>query len=205
MAIPTMDEVKATLEPYHHDIRRVIAEAWAEWRQVETLRADQGYGTIAYNRTIANFIFDGIARRAIPHFGALNTVRVEIESQTFKLYVKDLLIRFKKGGQDRLGQNIPTFAALLFEDAEGQLPGFPPHTCKIEIIWLPNEIWTDVDRVLIVARDGDYLIWEYDIERASGTGGVVIPFPSAPDRGPPPDAGDLVKPKAKPVDKPKKQ
>jgi hypothetical protein len=204
MAIPTMDEARAVLGPYHRDLRRVIEEAWAEWIEVEGFRAERGHGPIGYTRTICNYIFDGIARRAIPYFGAMDSVRVENDPQTFKLFIKNVVLRFKKGGDDKLGQNVPTLAALLFEDAECGLPGFPPDTAKIEMIWLPNEIWTGLDRVLVVARDGDRLIWEYDIEPESGTA-VVIQFPTPPDRGPEPDAGDLVKPKAQPADKPQEQ
>jgi hypothetical protein len=204
MAIPTLEDAKATLAPYHREIRRVVEEAWAEWREVEDFRAESGHGAIGYTRTICNYIFDAIARRAIPSFGVMDAVRVDIEAQTFKLYIKGIVLRFKKGGDDKLGQNIPTLAALLFEDAGGLLPGPMPGAGKVEVIWLPNAIWTALDRVLVIARDGDRLIWEYDIEPEAGTG-VVIQFPTPPDRGPEPDAGDLVKPKAKPTDKPQEQ
>jgi hypothetical protein len=155
----------------------------------------------SYPRTIANYVFDAVARRAILHFGSLDAVRVEIEAQTFKLYIKNVLLRYKKGGDDKLGQNVPTMATLLFEDADASLPGFPPDTAKIEVIWLPNEIWTGLEQVLVVARDGEHLIWEYEIKPPES--GVIIPF--TPPTKPEPDAGDLVKAKVPPANQPEEQ
>ncbi len=155
-----------------------------------------------YDRTRSNDMFDAIARRAIFRLAAESGIRVEIEAQTFKFYVKAIAARFKKGGEDKLGCNIPTQAAMAFMEADGVLPGLPPETGKVEIIWLPNEIWTQIDRVLVIARDGDHLIWEYEIEAAAGAAIIPLPMATLPE---PPDFDDLVKPKPKPVDKPKKQ
>lgn len=206
MTVPTKSEAKSALAPYHDLIREVVEAAWAEWRELQALRVDKGMAPILYTRTISNYVFDAIARRAIPRFAAQAKVHVEVEAQTFKLFVNGLLVRFKKGGHDKLGCSIPTLAAQLFEDADAQLPGFPPETGKVEIIWLPNSIWTQLDRVLVVARDGDRLLWEYEIESASGAGsGDVIPFPTPTDGAAGPSSEDLVKPKGTPVDKPDAQ
>jgi hypothetical protein len=84
------------------------------------------------------------------------------------------------------------------------LPGLPPETAKIEIIWRPNEIWTQLAGVFVVARDGDRLLWEYEIEEA-GESGVVVDMPTTLPKSPEPDGGDLVKPKPKPIDKPEER
>lgn len=198
----TQDDVKGILEPYHDMIRQVIDESWDEWRDVHQLRLDAGYPSLLYRRTVSNYVFDAIARRAIPAFAAMPLVNVKIESQTFKLQFRGLCARFKKGGIDNLGCNWPTQAVMAFIDADGMLPDMPPETAKVEFIWQPNEIWTQIDRVLVVARDGDDLIWEYPIDRRSAAGKLFV----VPTRTPPPDPDgqDLVKPKAIPDEKPDK-
>ena len=141
-----------------------------------------GEGSAAYPRTISNYIFDAIARRAILDFAAEPKVRVEVDAQTFKLHFRGLSARFKKGGDDKLGSNHHTAASLLFVEADGVLPGLGPETGKVEFIWLPNEIWTDLDRILVVARDGDRLIWDYEIERARPSAEIAtLPTPAAPE------------------------
>jgi hypothetical protein len=200
----TQAEVSAVLAPYHSLIREVVDEAWAEWASIQSFRSDSRLPPVLYTRTICNLVFDGIARRGILRFGALDSVRVEIEPQTFKLHFRGVTARFKKGGDDKLGRNVTTQAVLAFIEADGILPGLPPETAKVEFVWLPNEIWTAVDRVLVVARDGDRLIWEYDIERG-GPKAQVVELPLKPLASGSPAAPPLIAPKpiAKPDDKSK--
>ena len=206
MAIPTKDEARNTFGPYHPLIWQIVQEAWAEWRQIQTLRADNGLAPLLYPRSISNYVFDAIARRAIPAFGAEERVNLLIEAQTFKICVGGIVARFKKGGDDKLGSSIPTLTAMAFMEADAMLPlpGISPDTAKVEIIWLPNTIWTQVEQILVIARDGDQLIWEYEIDDP-GLGNVVSlpPTPLAPE--PPENGDDLIRPKARPDALPKKQ
>jgi hypothetical protein len=80
-----------------------------------------------------------------------------IEAQTFKVLVGGVILRFKKGGDDKLGCNIPTQAALAFMEADGVLPGMPPECGKVEVIWRSNEIGTALECVLVraIALDGN--------------------------------------------------
>lgn len=203
MAIPTRAYARETFSPYHGLIWRLIQESWDEWRLLQRLRADHEMPPLLYRRTIANYMFDAIARRAIPAFGAEERVLLDVDSQTFKIFVGGIVARFKKGGDDKLGSSIPTQTALAFMEADGVLPGMPREAAKVEIIWLPNEIWTQIEQILVVARDGDELIWEYEIEAADSADIVPLPIALAP-KGPE-GADDLVKPKVTPGIIPKKQ
>ena len=201
MTIATEVEVRTALAPYHGIIRKVVDDAWSEWRAVEAFRQESQFGAVSYHRTIANYMFDAMARRATRAFAAVDGVHIRPEAQTVKFIAGgEVLFRFKKGDCANLGCNIPTLANLMFIDADAEIPGLPPETAKAEIIWQPNEIWTQIERVLVVARDGDRLLWEYEIDRA-GDGAMVIPFPTpvAPDPGHV-DETPLIKPK--PVWKP---
>src|SRR5205809_852376 len=129
MPYPVKEDVQDVLRPYHRRIRRVVDRAWAEWRAVATFRTEQSFGPIMYSRTIANYIFDAIARIAIAEFADDASVHLDIEAQTIKFFFKgEVFARFKKGDDSRLGQNIPTQAVLAFTAVDGMFPGLPPET-----------------------------------------------------------------------------
>ncbi|MFI5014865.1 MAG: hypothetical protein ACHQAY_21220 [Hyphomicrobiales bacterium] len=199
--MPDKDKVRSVLEPYHPRIRSVVERAWAEWRAVSAFRTKSKFSPLMYPRTVANYVFDAIARYAIAEFASDDRVHVRVEPQTVKFFFGgSVLGRFKKGDENKLGSNIETQAVIAFIEADGVLPGLPSETAKVEFIWLPNEIQTQIDKVLVVARDGDHLEWEYEIEPASGA--EIIPLPTQP-RPPtlPPDGHVFIKPK---VTEPKK-
>jgi hypothetical protein len=101
----------------------VVERAWDEWRRIAAFMVDQRIGPVLYSRTIANFVFDAIARNAIAEFGSDDSVHVKIEAQTVKFVFKGaVLARFKKGDENKLGQNVPTQAAIDFIDAQGIFP-----------------------------------------------------------------------------------
>jgi hypothetical protein len=198
MPYPVKTEVQDTLAPYHRRIRRVVERAWAEWRAVAAFRADQKFGPLMYSRTVANYVFDAIARIAVIEFADDASVHLEIETQTIKFFFKGTVFaRFKKGDDSKLGQNVPTQAALAFVAADGIFPGLPPETSKVEFIWLANDIHTRLEHVLVVARDGDRLLWDYEIEpgEPAAGAGTVVPFPQPPVPPAPPQNEGLVKPK----------
>ena len=161
-----LDEVRKVLDPHHARIATVIHEAFAEWRSIENFRISSGHGPTLYDRTKSNDVFDAIARRAIPRFGVEERVSVDVDAQTFRLRFNGLVLRIKKGDDDGLGQNWPTQKVLAFIEADGVLPGLPPETAKIEVVWKPNEIWTAVENIYVTARDGDIVLWKYEIRQA---------------------------------------
>ncbi|MBA2589540.1 MAG: hypothetical protein H0U98_13070 [Alphaproteobacteria bacterium] len=192
MPVPAMSDIKAALTSYHPMFRSIVDDAWAEWCAVKKFREEKGFGPVLYTRTISNYMFDAIARRAVPRLGAEASIMVVADAQTFKAHINGVLVRMKKGGDDNLGCNHPTQAALAFEEGDLKFPGFPPQTPKVELIWVPNDIWTQIGQLLVVARDGDKLVWQYEIPAADGA--VVAPLPTkAPD--PEGTGSDLVKPK----------
>lgn len=192
MPVPAKSDIEAALSAYHPLLRSIFDDAWAEWCAVKKFREKSDFGPVVYSRTISNYMFDAIARRAVPRLSEEASVMVVAGAQTFKAHINGVLVRMKKGGKDKLGSNQPTFAALAFEDADQCFPGFPPETPKVELIWVPNDIWTQIGQLLVVARDGDKLKWKYEIPAAIGA--AVVPLPATP---PAPDGieSDLVKPK----------
>lgn len=181
MPVPVKEDVQAVLSAYHDRIRSVVERAWAEWRAVAAFRAESHFDPVMYSRTIANYVFDAIARMAIAEFAGESSVHIKVEAQTVKFFFKGgVFARFKKGDDHKLGRNHPTQAVLAFVDADESLPGMPPETAKIEFIWLPNDIQTRLEHVLVVARDGDRLLWDYEIEAGAGQADGVVPLPISP-------------------------
>jgi hypothetical protein len=84
MATATKDEAREALSPYHGLICRVILEAWDEWRLVHAFRVKAGMAPVLYSRTISNYVFDAIARRAIPALGSVDKINVDWDTQTFR-------------------------------------------------------------------------------------------------------------------------
>lgn len=171
--ISTREEAQQIWEPHFHRIAAVIEAAWSEWKAVRSWRGEQGMNAIFYKRTVSNYIFDSIAREAHKEFAFDDAFFVDRQPQTFKLIHRAQVARFKKGSVGLLGSNIPTQMALAFMEAEGTLPGLPPETAKVEIIWKANELFTDLESIHLVARDGDDLVWEITIPRS---GADVVPI-----------------------------
>ena len=193
-----MDGVQRVLGAYHHRIRSVVEKAWAEWRIVSAMRMEASLPPLLYSRTVANNIFDAIARIAVQEFAGDASVHLKIESQTVKFYFKDgVLARFKKADENKLGRNIPTQSALDFANPHCLFQDLPHSTAKIEIVWVANELQTDLEHVLVVARDGARLLWSYEILPGEAGSGTIVPFPTLP-LGPQddPDGDDLIRPKA---------
>jgi hypothetical protein len=185
-------EVTEALAPYHGRIMQAVVAGFKEWLVVADVRSKQGFSPILYPRTVTNYVFDAIARNARSMFGLDTTVRVFDESQTVKFCFNDKVIgRFKKGDEDNLGKNITTQAVLDFVGAQQVLPGLPPEAAKVEFLWAANDIGTYVERVMVVARDGDSLLWSYEIDVAADDTSVVhLHAPDGPDSSSP-----LIKPK----------
>ena len=160
----TKDETLAVTSQFHDLIYTIVREAWDEWLAVKAFRAKENFGPVLYNRVIANYVFDAIARRAIPAFHGKQNVSIKNEAQTFKLLFGGLCVRFKKGDENNLAMNVPTFAALAFENANLNIPGLPAETAKLDVIWRPNDLWTDLDKVILVSRDGDEIVWDEEIQ-----------------------------------------
>ncbi len=183
-------EVKDVLTDYHDRIVAVLRKAFDEWVETQNFRADRGFGPLLYPRTVANLIFDAIARYAKAEFQGIPGVRVIDEPQTIKVCFKEIVIaRFKKGDDSSLGRNIETQAVLDFINPQRSLPNFPPEAAKVEFLYLPDELGVDVGKLLVVARDYNRPIWAYELNPSIGGATVIrLPLgaPAEQDVGEPP-------------------
>lgn len=195
----TKEETIEITSPFHDLFYAIIQESWDEWLAVKEFRATKNFGPTMYKRTITNYVFDAIARRAIPAFQGKSNVSIKNESQTFKLLFGGVCARFKKGDENNLSMNVPTFAAIAFENANEVIPGLPPEITKVDVIWRPNELWTEIEQVLLVSRNGDEIVWDYQIETpAAKMDGSIFKFDSVEND----DLVEqkLIKPKVVPIE-----
>jgi len=177
----TEDQVREILSPYHGMISNVIADGFAEWRAVSDFRAASGFAPQLYSRSVSNYVFDAIARQARSRFALERKVKVVDETQTVKFIFDGSVIgRFKKANDDNLGRNIPTQAFLDFADPQQSLPGFPPHAAKVEFTWTVDDLGTSIDHVMVSARDGDRLLWCYEIDDTGESSAGIFTLPIKP-------------------------
>lgn len=183
MSSMTRDEVRAALAPYHKQLHQVVDDGFQEWVTVSGFRLANGFSPVLYSRTVANYVFDAIARNARSVFGRDRTVRIHQEAQTIKfIFSGKIIARFKKGDEDHLGKNILTQAVMDYLDPQQTLPGFPPEAAKVEIAWKANDIGTGIEDVFVIARDGNTLLWSYSViaDADEGNDPTVLPFPIGP-------------------------
>lgn len=194
MTQPEEHRVRKTLEPHHSKLREAVALGYQEWQEVQGFRAKKGFGTVLYPRTAANDIFDAVVRNAIKIFADEPEVRIIEETQTVKFcFSEEVLLRFKKGDESNLGRNLKTQAVLDFVSAQGTLPGLPPAAAKVELLYSATEIGDDIETVLVVSRDGDQLLWHYELDETVDETSVVPLFSAAPNDDT--DNDELVKPR----------
>lgn len=173
------DVVRGVLAPYETKLFQAIHGAWDDWKALGL-----GGRLLFPGRTRACLVHDFIVQRAIIAFTGDPAVRTLRRDETAKfLFAGKVVLRFKKADDNGLGSNIETEATLDFIDQQQELPGIP-NVHKIEAVYILNKLRTQIERVVVVARDGDVRLWSYVI--APTTTAEIVPMPVAkpqPERG----------------------
>jgi hypothetical protein len=188
------DDVRAILPPIRAaKIYRAFDMAWADWVQ------DQARYP-RWPRTRACMLFERLTIHLQNLFIDDPGMHFTFHDETVKIIVdQKLMIRCKKADGRGLGHNVPTDANDLFCD-QGTLAFAAPFD-KIEIVYVVNNLGTEISKVLVQARDGETRLWAYEIDdTVLATTAPVTPLP-APAPSVVPDAADLVQPRTKPVSK----
>jgi len=56
-----------------------------------------------------------------------------------------------------------TQAGRAFTDLQLAIPGFP-NAQKVDIVYVLNDLQTEIDRIAVTARNNNARLWSYDIE-----------------------------------------
>jgi hypothetical protein len=162
--------VQSVLRSYEDAIFKAVHGAWSDWRELPL-----GGRLLFPGRTRACLVHDFMVQRAIAAWTGDSAVRVIRRDETAKFVVAgQVLLRFKKADDRGLGSNIPTQAALDFAEQQHELPGIP-NVHKIEVVYALNRLQTQIDRVVVVARDGDAVIWDYPIVPVATAEVIMLP------------------------------
>lgn len=186
MPVPDIERVKALLKPHHTTLTGVVTRAWDRW-WTNPERSE------LYRRVRACLMHNYMMLDAIPGLPESDAIKVvERKAQETALFLvsNELVIRFKKGNESGLSSNIGTQAALDFNDPNEGLDLFGlPDLCRVDVVYVLNELETKVHDILIVARDNDSVIWSYSIVYEAEEAGISTP-PTLPTEPPQPPAAD---------------
>jgi hypothetical protein len=168
MPVPLLADVKLLLETREQPINDIVIAAWERWwANPERLTL--------YRRTRATLIHNYMMNLARPVFADdADIYQVEKQETIFFVANQRLVFRFKKGDDIGLSRNIETQASLAFNDPQQTLPELPD-VGRVDIAYVLNPLETLIDRVLVVARDGDRVVWSYPIFPRPAD---ILPFPT---------------------------
>lgn len=176
MTLADQTAVEATLKDFEPALLRIVHGAWAEVRKLP-LEAP-----LEFARTRACLVQDIMVRRAKAEFADDPRVRMVSRDETVKFVFDEAVIaRFKKADASGLGSNIQTQAVMQFVDQQQELPGLPD-VHKIEVLYHLNKLQTQIEHVMVVARDDDQMLWDYPLR--AGESAQVVMFPTGQDEPP---------------------
>lgn len=179
MPAPNEDDVKPVLEPYADIIISIIRRAWADW-------LESGYvPTWEFARARANFISAQMAFYARQAFEDEPGIYIVEKDETLKFLADGrVLFRLKKGDEAGLTANIPTQQVLAYHDHDQNMFGML-EVQRVDAVYILNTLETDIQDILVVARDGKHLAWTYSLlDGAEGVEALPLPQTSPPDAAP---------------------
>lgn len=161
MSLPNKEEVKNHLSKIEPDIHQIVLGAWKDWQDsTESKRA-------RFPRTRANIVWDRMIDRALDLFARFKEIKVvTYQNQTYSFIINDsVLFRFKKGNPKGLSQNYPTQLALAFHDHAQKLLFKGIEYSRVEIVYILNELETQIKNIQVIARNKNQILWGYNIQK----------------------------------------
>jgi len=170
MTLANEQVVHAALARYETQIIHAVHGGWEDWRALSLA------GRLMFPaRSRACLVYDFIVQRAEAAFAGDSNVRTLRRDETIKFVFGDsVLLRFKKATDNGLGSNIQTQATLGFVDQQQDLPDLP-HVQKVEVVYVLNHLQTQIEQVLVAARNKDVRLWNYLV--MPETTAQIIPLP----------------------------
>ncbi len=157
MTAPDIEVVQAALAPLESVLTRAFTSAWADWQS-----ADLGHWR---RRGRANYVWEQAAHYAATELDPIPSVAVLLKNESYHFLVDDRVsFRLKKADSSGFTRNYPTQEALAFHDPQLPLSGVPAQH-RVEVTYQLNEAETSVSDIVVVARDGDKVLWTYSMVR----------------------------------------
>lgn len=171
MPVPDQEHVRRVLAPAHDVLRTIVEEAWDAWM------THPENSVFRFGRTRACIVWEHMVRLAESRLAALpGIVTIPRHESMGWLFADSVYLRFKKANEKGLSHNYPTKLALDFHDHEKQLPGIQAAT-RVEVVYLLDELETEVVDILVVCRDAKQIAWSYSLQPQQQN---IISLPTAP-------------------------
>ncbi|MBV1900798.1 MAG: hypothetical protein KUG56_03905 [Kordiimonadaceae bacterium] len=156
--MPIKEVLQDEIEFIQDEIVSIVKVAWAKWLE----QGEAGFTA----RGRANLVWEFMRAEAQRVFADNGLVHIIEEPQTVSYLVKDkYLFRFKKGSANGVSANYPTQLALAYHDHEVDLLGLP-EVQRVEVVYvLDKPLEASIHDVLVVARDGDNVVWCHSLLR----------------------------------------
>lgn len=174
MTNPDQAFVQRLIGPRESIITDLVLGAFARWWK----NPERGQ---LYRRVQAGLIHNYTMNAAPTAFASDPGVRIVPGQETLSFVIEEILIlRFKKGDASGLSRNIETLLALAWLNPQECIPGLPD-LMKIEACYVLNKIQTQIDKILIVARNYKGMLWSYQIfPVAASVMAPPLPIPTPP-------------------------
>lgn len=178
MVVMSQAQAQQFFEPYGALLREVVNEAWTDWRSNPI--APQ----VQHRRVRAVCMWNQFIAGARRKFKQHDDVRVTTLREWEGLLFRDMVfVRFKKATRKLLSRNYPTPLAQDFHDTQKDLLG--AGIGRLELVYVLDESETEVDRICLVQRHRQQVVWHLDLQGGQDTAQTVLPFAPVAPSGPP--------------------
>ncbi|HZY19401.1 MAG TPA: hypothetical protein VFE82_13040 [Ramlibacter sp.] len=170
----TAAQAESFFGPYFDILRRVVREAWDDWKTNPL--APQ----VQHKRVRASCVWNQFIAGAKRAFSEDSNVRVEtMREWEGLLFHNKVFVRFKKASKALLSRNYPTPLALAYHDQQNDL--FGSGVKRLELVYVLDESETELERICLVQRHREYIAWHLDLLGGGDDRQEVLPFaPQAP-------------------------
>lgn len=197
MTAPTKLIVKDFLSKKNRQehLHRAVVGGWKDYKE------SSEYGKWKRKGTRASIVWERMVDRAMESFFEADGVQVREQDDTVSfVFDESLLLRLKKGDSKKLTRNYPTITALSYHHHDNDLFGYPG-LYRVEVVYVLNELETEVEGVYVVAREGSKKLWDFELK---GSNENILALPVTPQH-PVPSKRRLVHTKIKKDKTPEKK
>jgi hypothetical protein len=179
MPFPVQREVEAILKAHEDGLVELMFAGWQGWWN------NSDRAILDFKRARACIIHNHIIREARKRYGEGSGVHIIEGSETaYFLFGDRVVVRLKKGDANGFSANYPTQTALALVDPTAfpnELPLGLPDVQRVDVVYVLNDLETRITDVLVVARNGSKVLWQYGLYPRAIEGATDLPIqPIAP-------------------------
>jgi hypothetical protein len=127
-----------------------------------------------FGRTKATLLHNRVANLADEYFRDMPDIDSDKKYESIQIiFEKKVSVKFKKiNKKSKLSSNIPTNRIVGMLSQQYSL--FPEENIKLEYVeagYIVNQTWTDIEKIILLFRMNNNIIWSYEI---SGSGNIGL-------------------------------